>query len=190
MELSDNDKEYLLKLSRRALKHIFDTGEELEVAAEEVRKELRVEAATFVTLTLNGDLRGCIGKLKPVQMLYIDVIENTYSAAFNDYRFRELKEDELDNIKIEISILSEPEVLKYSDSKELIKYFDKNKVGVILADGYNSATFLPQVWEELSKPSEFLEHLCMKAGLNGDAWKERVLDIKTYKVINFKESRL
>ena len=172
-----------------ALENFFKTGEEISIAAEEASEDLRIEKASFVTLTKKGQLRGCIGKLLPVQMLYLDVIENTYSAAFSDYRFEALQEQELQEIKIEISVLSIPEVLHYDDPSELIVYLEQNRPGVIIEQGYHNATFLPQVWQELGDAKSFLEQLCIKAGLEKDAWQLPQLDVKTYTVQNFSEDQ-
>ncbi len=189
MKLSLQEQAYLLDISRKALEHFFKTGEEISIAAEEASEDLRIEKASFVTLTKKGQLRGCIGKLLPVQMLYLDVIENTYSAAFSDYRFEALQEQELQEIKIEISVLSIPEVLHYDDPSELIVYLEQNRPGVIIEQGYHNATFLPQVWQELGDAKSFLEQLCIKAGLEKDAWQVPQLDVKTYTVQNFSEDQ-
>jgi AmmeMemoRadiSam system protein A len=189
MHLSLKEQAYLLGISRKALEHFFETGEELAIAAEEVPEDLRVEKASFVTLTKKGQLRGCIGKLLPVQMLYLDVLENTYSAAFSDYRFEALEEVELQDIKIEISVLSIPEVLKYDDPAGLIVYLEQKRPGVIIKQGYHSATFLPQVWNELTDAKSFLEQLCLKAGLEKDAWQIPQLEVKTYTVQSFSEDQ-
>jgi len=90
MNLTEDDKQFLLSLSRKALNHIFSTGEEITVKEKDIPQKLRRKQATFVTLTKKGKLRGCLGKLHPSQELYKDVIENTYSAVFADPRFPQL----------------------------------------------------------------------------------------------------
>jgi AmmeMemoRadiSam system protein A len=187
MKINEKHKQKLLKLSRSALEHIFKTGNERVPKDSDMPKELKEVRATFVTLTKKGQLRGCIGKLYPVQEIYKDVVANTYAAAFEDIRFLQLQKEELKDLKIEISILNLPKELKYKDSKDLISKLNKDKPGIILEQGLRSATFLPQVWEELPKPEEFLSHLCQKAGLEPDIWKKEKLDIKTYNVTKFKE---
>lgn len=187
MNISTSEQQFLLTLSRSALEHIFKTGEELKPNDSDIPKMLKEKRATFVTLTKNGMLRGCIGKLLPQKELYKDVIENTYSAAFSDPRFPQLSRNELGNISIEISILDIPKKLEYKDSKDLVIKLQKEKVGVIIQHGLYSATFLPQVREELNTPEEFLSHLCQKAGLDADTWQKEKLEIQTYKVLKFSE---
>jgi uncharacterized protein len=160
--------EELLKLARKAIKSHFD-GEKLFVD-EKIKKKFGEKLACFVTLTEGGELRGCIGTLSAHQELWKDVIENAIHAGFDDYRFSPLSKDELSKIKIEISVLSKPEKLEYKNPEDLLKKIDK-KMGLILKKGWNSATFLPQVWEQLPDKVLFLEHLSSKAGLLKDAWK-------------------
>ncbi|MDD3648424.1 MAG: AmmeMemoRadiSam system protein A [Candidatus Dojkabacteria bacterium] len=187
MTLTGKDKQFLLKLSRKALIHIFETGKELTQNNSDIPDKYKEKKATFVTLTKNGQLRGCIGKLVPQLELYRDIITNTYSAAFNDPRFPQLTEEELLQIKIEISILSEPKVYNRTTPEELLRFLSKEKSGVILEMGLHSATFLPQVWKELETPREFLSQLCLKACLPQDMWKNNRVRICTYKVENFSE---
>jgi len=187
MKLTQKDKDYLLKLSRKALEHIFKTGEEIDLSKLKISSNLKEQKATFITLTKNGELRGCIGKLLPKKELYKDVIENTYSAAFSDPRFPQLGKEELDQVKIEISILTKPKILKYKDTNDLIKKLHETKPGVILEYDLSSATFLPQVWEEIEDAKAFLSSLCTKAGLPEDMWKDPDIKVYTYNVIKFKE---
>ena len=146
---------------------------------EGTKRKYKSLKSSFVTLTINNELRGCIGSLLPRQELYKDVQENAVNASFHDPRFPGLKESELKNIKIEVSVLSEPKKLEYKNEKDLLNKLFKD-MGIILKKGYNSATFLPQVWEQLKNPVDFLEHLSQKAGLNKDAWK--TADIYFYTV--------
>lgn len=159
----------LLKLARETIKAKLE-GKKLEVS-EEVKEKFSKEQACFVTLTKRGNLRGCIGSLEPRQELWKDVMANSINAGFHDPRFPPVEKDELKDIKIEVSVLSVPEKLDYKNEKELLKKINKN-MGIILKKGVASATFLPQVWEELSDKIEFLEHLSMKAGLKREEWKD------------------
>jgi len=158
----------LLYLARQALENQL-SGKEVEVASD-VKKKYGEEGACFVTLTKEGELRGCIGSLEARQALYLDVIENVINAGFHDYRFSALEEEEeLDEIRIEISVLTKPEKLGRGED-----VFDKIKsdMGLILKCSGSSSTFLPQVWEQISDKTVFLQELSMKAGLDKDAWKE------------------
>jgi len=186
-QLNKTDREYLLKLSRTALEHIFKTGKHYLIDKDKVPEALQRPGASFVTLTKNGTLRGCIGRLEAAGELYLDVIANTYAAAFDDFRFPQLKESELPTIKIEISVLSPSSPLKYNSSDDLVAKLAKDKPGVVLQSGYNSATFLPQVWEDLPRPEIFLSDLCLKAGLESDQWRSGKLEIFTYLVEHFQE---
>ncbi|MGD9231272.1 MAG: AmmeMemoRadiSam system protein A [Desulfobacterales bacterium] len=144
---------------------------------------------TFVTLTINKQLRGCIGNLDATESILAGIKRNAINAAFHDPRFPALKAHELDRVDIEISILTEPKRLEYGDSKDLLSRLRVHVDGVILSKGASSATFLPQVWEQLPRPDKFLSHLCMKAGLPADDWKKSRLDILTYQVQYFEEEK-
>ncbi|MBW2321385.1 MAG: AmmeMemoRadiSam system protein A [Deltaproteobacteria bacterium] len=144
---------------------------------------------TFVTLTINKQLRGCIGNLDATESILAGIKRNAVNAAFHDPRFPALKANELDRVDIEVSILTEPQRLEYGDSKDLLSKLRVHVDGVILSKGTSSATFLPQVWEQLPRPDQFLSHLCMKAGLPADDWKKSRLDILTYQVQYFEEEK-
>jgi AmmeMemoRadiSam system protein A len=94
---------------------------------------------------------------------------------------------ELDLVSIEVSILSEPLPLHYREAADLLKKIRPNIDGVILRKGIASATFLPQVWEQLPQPQDFLTQLCLKAGLAADAWQQSKLEVSTYQVQHFEE---
>lgn len=186
-KLTPADQQFLLELSRKFLAYYFEHGEDHIPAPGEIPEKLKVRAATFVTLTINGELRGCIGRLEAEQELYLDVIENTALAAFSDSRFPQLSEKEFAKVKIEISILTQPQPLDYSGPESLLAILDKDKPGLIIKSGHHQATFLPQVWEELPEAADFLSQLCRKAGLKGNFWKEQPLEIRSYRVVHFQE---
>jgi len=173
----------LLKLARETLEAYFN-GKEPNVS-EDIKKKYSEEKACFVTLTKNGELRGCVGSLEARQELWKDVVENSINAAFNDSRFPELTSGELKKIKIEVSVLSIPGKISFTNIEELKKKIWKK--GVIIKKGWNSATYLPQVWEEISDKEEFLGSLCLKAGLNINAWKEKNVEVLVYEVKKIKE---
>lgn len=133
---------------------------------------LEERCASFVTLKYDHHLRGCIGSLVAHQTLLEDVVSNALSAAFQDPRFHPLHERELENISVEVSVLSEPELLEYNDFEDLMQKVVPDIDGLILSHKGQQGTFLPQVWEELKSPKEFLEHLCMKAGLSPLVFEE------------------
>ncbi len=138
---------------------------------EKTKEKYKDKKACFVTLTKRGSLRGCIGSLEARQELWKDVQENSINSGFYDTRFAPLTKDELDKIKIEVSVLSKHIKLNYKNEKDLLNKLD-NKMGVILKKDNFSSTFLPQVWEQILDKTEFLENLSLKAGLNKDAWKK------------------
>jgi len=147
----------------------------------------KLRCGTFVTLKIQGQLRGCIGNLSASESVVEGVRRNAINAAFHDPRFSPLSKDELGRTEIEISILSEPQPLEYRDAQDLIEKLRVNVDGVIIRKGHASATFLPQVWEQLPKPVDFLTHLCLKAGLSSDAWRRSELEVLIYQVQYFEE---
>ena len=144
-------------------------------------------SGVFVTLTRSGQLRGCIGNLTSTDPLVSGVRRNAINAAFHDPRFAPLSASELDEIEIEISILTEPQPIEYHDADDLLNTLRPHVDGVIIRKEAASATFLPQVWEQLPRPQDFLTHLCMKAGLASDAWQHSQLEVSRYGVQYFEE---
>jgi AmmeMemoRadiSam system protein A len=148
---------------------------------------LRARRGTFVTLSVDGQLRGCIGTLTPTESIYAGVKRNAINAAFYDPRFQPLSAEELKHVDIEISILTDPQPLDYNDGNDLTAKLRPKVDGVILRKGSARATFLPQVWDQLARPDDFLTHLCLKAGLPGDTWQTDKLEVLTYQVQYFEE---
>lgn len=184
---TDEQRRFLLGVARRAIGYYLAMGERFVLADGEVDEVFRVERGVFVTLTLAGVLRGCIGHIEPIQAVYRDVIENAVHAAFHDVRFSSLSEEEFDLVHIEISVLSLPEKLLYSGVEDLLVQLKPAVHGVIIRLGEASATFLPQVWEELPEKDLFLSHLCVKAGLSSRAWRDSDLEVEVYTVECFGE---
>ncbi|MCX6750983.1 MAG: AmmeMemoRadiSam system protein A [Candidatus Pacearchaeota archaeon] len=162
----------LTELARKTLEYYF-LGKKF--IPDEYTKEIyKGKQACFVTLTINGNLRGCIGSLIPQKELWRDVQENVINAAIHDFRFSKVTEEELSKIKIEISVLSLPKKIQPVNEKDLLMRINSGR-GLILKKGTASATFLPQVWEQIPDKIDFLEQLSIKAGLNRDAWKSSEL---------------
>ena len=128
--------------------------------------ELAEKGAVFVTLNKEGQLRGCIGSIEAHRPLIDDIIHNAQAAAFQDYRFTPVEAGEIDDISIEISLLTPPEKVEYNTAEELENILTPYKDGIILVKGFNRAVFLPQVWEKLPDFEMFFKHLCLKAGLS------------------------
>lgn len=158
-----------------------------DIAARLLDAELGHKRGTFVTLKEHGELRGCIGSLAAMDSIVEGVKRNALHAAFDDSRFRPVEINELGAIEVEISILTEPTPLAYANAEELLRILRVGVDGVILRKGVQGATFLPQVWEQLPKPEDFLSHLCRKAGLPADAWQSGILEVSTYRVQYFEE---
>jgi AmmeMemoRadiSam system protein A len=149
---------------------------------------LREEGSSFVTLTAHGQLRGCIGSLEPHESLAQDVRAHAVAAALNDPRFPPVQEDELNGIQIEVSRLTLPIPLEYKDANDLLSKLHPYVDGVILRDAsYRRATFLPQVWEKIPDPANFLDNLCYKMGVQHDDWRSKHLEVLTYQVEEFHE---
>jgi len=182
--ISDKQGKILVELARKTLEHRLMNGDQLVDSDE---PEMLERAAVFVTLKRKGKLRGCIGNLTPVSSLWQAVRDNAINAAFNDHRFSPLTLEELQEVRLDISVLSKPEKLQYSGAEELLLKLRPGIDGVTLRDGHQSATFLPQVWKQLPGAEQFLNHLCMKAGLAQDLWRQKDVDVETYQVQSFQE---
>jgi AmmeMemoRadiSam system protein A len=185
--LSDDEKKTLLLLARQALTAAVN-GELLEpLSLDDIPQSLRAPGASFVTLTLGGLLRGCIGTLKKKLPLADDVRQHAVAAALSDYRFPPLKPEEVDKIEIEVSVLTTPQPLEYKHPNELLKLLRPGIDGVIVTHGKNRGTFLPQVWEKVPDTETFLGMLCEKAFLPPDDWRQGHLEFLTYQVESFHE---
>ena len=122
--------------------------------------------ASFITIELNGDLRGCIGSIIAHRPLIQDLIKNAHSAAFADPRFFPLTQDEFQNIKISVSLLTKPQKMSFENEADLLWQIKPYEDGLIIREGAKQGVFLPVVWEELPDKQEFLNHLKLKAGLD------------------------
>ena len=142
---------------------------------------------TFVTLKIDGRLRGCIGSLTSNESILTGIKLNALNAAFRDPRFPALTADEFEHVDIEISILTKPQPVEYTDYSDLLSKLRVNVDGVIIRKGRAGATFLPQVWKQLPEPEIFLSRLCAKAGFSTDSWKNTKLEVLTYQVQYFEE---
>jgi AmmeMemoRadiSam system protein A len=186
-QLTPEEKQVLLRLARQALEAGVrgDTLPPLDPVS--LTPLLRAEGASFVTLTVRGALRGCIGALQPYQSLAEDVREHAVAAALEDYRFPQVQESELAGIEIEVSRLTVPVPLEYTDAGDLLSRLRPGVDGVILRDGVRRATFLPQVWEKIPDAAGFLANLCSKMGAPPDTWRRKHLEVLVYQVEEFHE---
>ena len=190
-KLTHEEQRILLRLAREAMERGV-RGEDLPpLDLSSLPLPLREEGSSFVTITLYGQLRGCIGALEAYQPLAEDVRAHAVAAALKDPRFPSLREEELSGIQIEISRLTRPIPLEYQDANDLLSKLRPHLDGVILRDdSYHRATFLPQVWEKIPKPAEFLDNLCYKMGLEPDIWRRKHFQVLTYQVEEFHEGAI
>jgi len=179
----------LLDLARATLNdHFGRTGAAAKaMALAATAPELQAHCGIFVSLKTGGRLRGCIGSLVGRAPLAEGVRTQALNAAFHDPRFESLSAEELDRVNIEISVLSPPQPLAFSDSADLLKKLRPHVDGVTIHHGHASATFLPQVWDQLPRAQDFLSQLCLKAGLAADAWRKGGITVEIYQVQYFEE---
>lgn len=187
--ISEAAGQALLDLARQVI--LSAVEQRPSPSAEPIRKRfpyLSEAGASFVTLTLSGQLRGCIGTLQARRALIEDVAENAYAAAFRDPRFDEVGADEVHALEIEISVLGIPKTLAVSTEQQLIENLLPGVHGLILEFEWHKATFLPTVWRQLKDPATFVAALKRKAGLPEDFWSPAVR-CSTYETITFSEKR-
>lgn len=187
MRLTAEDKTSLLDLARRAVIAAASRKAKPDVALDTLSQVLQDEGASFVTLTKQGQLRGCIGSLEARRPLVIDVRENAIAAATSDPRFPPVRPDEVEELQVEVSVLSPPEPLAYDDAEDLLKKLRPGVDGVVIERGGRRGTFLPQVWEQLPDPKQFMDRLCRKAFLPGGCYQDPGLKVYTYQVEKFTE---
>ena len=186
-KLTEEEGNYLLSEAKKTIeRRLFNREKKIDPHTV-LSSKFSKRRGTFVTLTIDGALRGCIGHIMPQESLIEGIRVNAINAAFRDPRFKPLSKKEWEKVEVEISILTDPKPLKFSNADDLLKKLRPGIDGVIIKKRLHQATFLPQVWEQLPDKKEFLKHLCLKAGLEGHAWKKEGLEVSTYQVQLFKE---
>jgi len=184
--LDEKDRRALLRLARSAIAARL-TPEVRPERPPSPAPELTQARGCFVTLHKHGELRGCIGTIEARRPLMECVQENACNAAFQDPRFPPLEAEELEQIELEVSVLTPPAILDFDGPDDLLAKLRPGVDGVILSKDWYGATFLPQVWEQLPQAETFLSYLCRKAGLGGDCWKQPDVIIKVYQAEYFSE---
>ncbi|MGC9043887.1 MAG: AmmeMemoRadiSam system protein B [Myxococcota bacterium] len=181
--LSEEEKKELLRLARESIVYYLNHNKEMDYRPKS--EKLKEKGAAFVTLKKHGDLRGCIGHIIAFEPLYKSVLSNAVNAAVNDPRFMPLDKGELNEVEIEISVLTPLEPIK---KEEIVLGRD----GLVLTRGLNKGVFLPQVPEEAGWKTvdEYLSHLCLKAGLNMDCYKKQDIKLEKFEAIVFSEKEL
>jgi AmmeMemoRadiSam system protein A len=180
--MSADRGDILLAIARAELSRAFGVRHE----ADEDFPWLQAPGASFVTLTQHGDLRGCIGTLEAHRPLLQDIKANVLASAFHDPRFSPLQEFELPHTAVEVSLLAPPQAMTFRDEKDALAQLRPGVDGLILQFGHRRSTFLPQVWEQLPDPRQFMAHLKYKAGLPTDFWSPD-FQLARYTVDKWKE---
>ncbi|MBU5682148.1 MAG: AmmeMemoRadiSam system protein A [Candidatus Aenigmatarchaeota archaeon] len=183
----NNFKKVVLDIAKKSIVNFVKNKKEIEIDLNSLPKQFSELKGVFVSIYKNNNLRGCIGFPYPIYPLAI-AISKAAKEACKDPRFEELKEAELKDIKIEVSILGE---MKRIDNKvknriDILNILDKNK-GYMIVKGFQSALFLPQVWKIIKDKKEFLENLCLKAGLRKDCWLDEETEIYEFEAEIFEE---
>ncbi len=172
--LNEQERDTLLSIAATSIRHGLDTGRPLAVDPLAYPAALQQPGASFVTLELDGRLRGCIGSLEAVRPLVHDVAANAFAAAFSDPRFPPLSAAELPRLHVSLSLLGPAEAVQFDSEADLTAQLQPGVDGLILEAEGRRGTFLPSVWESLPDPAQFLRQLKLKAGLPADYWSNAI----------------
>ncbi len=176
----------LLHLARGSIEHGVRHREPLPIDDADLSAALATPAATFTTLRMEGELRGCCGTLEASRPLAADVVHSAFQAAFRDPRFAPLGAAEVAAVKLEVAVLSPLEPVDVTDEADLIDQLQPGVDGLVILAGGRRATFLPKVWESLPEPHQFLAALKVKCGLLDDDWSEH-FEFKRYRTTSYAE---
>ena len=187
INLSADEQDSLLDLARRSVRCGLESGGSLQIDVSQLSDNLQPHAAVFVTLTLGGGLRGCIGSLRAVEPLAQAVANSAFNAAFRDHRFGKVGIAELDDLRIEISVLSELEPVTVATRQDLLNALEPGVDGLLMEDSEYRSTFLPKVWEKIPSSQQFLEELMQKAGLPAGHWSDTIRFYR-YHTLSFAEN--
>lgn len=179
ISLTEAQQQALLALAKASIKHGLAHGVALPINLEAYPEEMRKICATFVTLEIGQQLRGCIGMLEAIRPLVLDISENAFAAAFRDRRFPPLSAAEFPRLELHLSLLSAPEAIRFSSEADLLKQLRPHVDGLIMREGGRCGTFLPAVWDSLPQPEAFIQHLKQKTGLPQYYWSD-TLKISRY----------
>jgi len=184
------EKKLLLNIAREAIYHAVTHQKLIPLDLSAFSKTLQDQGASFVTLTRDGALRGCVGTIEATMPLVLDVKEHAVAAALHDFRFAPVEKREVDQLVIEVSRLSQPAPIRYTTPGELPESIRIGIDGIVIRRGMNRATFLPQVWEKIPDPERFLSQLCLKLGCPAETWQNEMLDVSSYEVESFSEEEI
>lgn len=185
-DLKDLPGSELLRLGRNSIEHGLKHGEPLPVDCDALHAALSEPAATFTTLRIEGELRGCCGTLEATRPLAKDVAHSAFQAAFHDSRFDPVRREDLERVSVGVSVLSPLEPFSVSDEADLLERLKPGIDGLVIVEGLRRATFLPTVWTMLPEPRQFLAQLKKKCGLPENYWSER-LEFLNYQTTSFQE---
>ncbi len=171
---NNEERKILLKIVNDAIEFSLANHRTLSIKLASYPGKLQENGASFVTLEIHQQLRGCIGTLEAYQPLIQDVAQNAYKAAFHDPRFMPLTAEEYPLLTKHISILSKPSPIAFTSEEDLLTQIKPGIDGLILTEQGYRGTFLPSVWETLPQPKLFLQHLKLKAGLPSDYWSQTI----------------
>jgi uncharacterized protein len=179
-----SQRQTILQIARDAIMQSFLGNKDIQINLKLFPAELLEKKGTFVTLNINGKLRGCIGSLSPQRPLIVDIIHNAQAAAFHDPRFKALSIEEFKQIEIHVSILTDARAMQVNSREELLAQLRPGEDGIILKENGKSATYLPSVWEKIPEPENFINELRRKAGLEPKGWDEST-QVLRYGTIEF-----
>ena len=169
------------------LKHRLSDSDREDLHKRLQDSAFQVHCGAFVTLKISGKLRGCIGSLTGREPLIDCVRKHAINAALRDPRFKPLSRHELERVSVSVSVLTVPQPMEYVDAEDLLAKLRPGVDGVTIRKQSASATFLPQVWEQLPVKENFLAQLCLKAGLPAGEWRKAQLEVETYQAQYFGE---
>ena len=181
------ERSQLLGLTRQTLKNTVGKENVPVIAPDSFPAKFSEKKGCFVTLTARGRLRGCIGNILPLEPLDRAIADNAKNAALHDPRFDPVQPTELDQIEIEISVLTEPVRLFFDSPDALLGKLRPHRDGVVLKIGNKVATYLPQVWSQIPNKADFLDSLAEKAGCAASAWRSPGIEVFVYQVESFSE---
>lgn len=181
---SDTEQQILQTIARQSIQTGLTEQHPSVITPTDYSEHLQQQRATFVTLNINKQLRGCIGTLSPFRTLVDDIAHNAYAAAFSDPRFPALSQAEFAQLDYHLSILSDTSPIEFNSEVDLLAQIRPGIDGLVLSDNYQQGTFLPSVWEQLPTAKEFLQHLKRKAGLPADYWSDSI-KVARYTVESF-----
>ena len=187
MSLSQNEKNALFHIATQSIEHGLRQGCPLNVDLGEYETTLRETRASFVTLRIQEKLRGCIGSLEAKCALVADVATNAHNAAFSDPRFKPLDWDELEPLRVSISVLNRPEHMEFSCEADVVRQLRPGIDGVILQEGTRRSTLIPAAWSHVESSEQFVCQLKIKAGLPTDHWSDTI-QFQLYQAESFSQA--